>query len=163
MATEKDSYRGTAEKPCRACTDFQSWTKLQKRSLNKENVSNEKKVEVEVEDKPCPLSKDQLGNHTWHFLHTMAAYYPEKPSTEQKAEMKQFFSIFSNFYPCNYCAEDLKNQLKESPPKTDSQKELSQWLCRVHNNINRRLGKKEFDCSKVDERWKTGWKDGSCD
>ncbi|GLH09677.1 Protein of unknown function [Gryllus bimaculatus] len=73
----------------------------------------------------------------------MAAYYPEKPSTEQKAEMKQFFSIFSNFYPCNYCAEDLKNQ--------------------VHNNINRRLGKKEFDCSKVDERWKTGWEDGSCD
>jgi FAD-linked sulfhydryl oxidase len=41
--------------------------------------------------------------------------------------------------------------------------ELSQWLCRIHNEINRRLGKQEFDCSKVDERWRDGWKDGSCD
>ena len=33
----------------------------------------------------------------------------------------------------------------------------------MHNEVNRRIGKKEFDCSKVDERWRDGWKDGSCD
>ena len=33
----------------------------------------------------------------------------------------------------------------------------------MHNEVNRRIGKKEFDCSKVDERWCDGWKDGSCD
>ena len=33
----------------------------------------------------------------------------------------------------------------------------------MHNDVNRRIGKEEFDCSKVDERWLDGWKDGSCD
>ena len=33
----------------------------------------------------------------------------------------------------------------------------------MHNEVNRRIEKEEFDCSKVDERWRYGWKDGSCD
>ena len=33
----------------------------------------------------------------------------------------------------------------------------------MHNEVNRRIGKEEFDCSKVDKRWRDGWKDGSCD
>jgi FAD-linked sulfhydryl oxidase len=33
----------------------------------------------------------------------------------------------------------------------------------MHNEVSRKIGKAEFDCSKVDERWKDGWKDGSCD
>ena len=29
----------------------------------------------------------------------------------------------------------------------------------MHDEVNRRIGKEEFDCSKVDERWRYGWKD----
>ncbi len=54
-------------------------------------------------------------------------------------------------------------RLKDDDPDTTSQEALSQWFCDYHNEVNRRLGKKEFDCSKVFERWKTGWADGSCD
>ena len=57
----------------------------------------------------------------------------------------------------------LSCRLKKNPPLTKNRTELSQWLCRIHNEINKRLGKEEFDCSKVDERWRDGWKDGSCD
>lgn len=53
--------------------------------------------------------------------------------------------------------------LKENPPKTDSQDILSQWLCQLHNKVNRKIHKPEFDCSKVNERWRDGWADGSCD
>lgn len=49
------------------------------------------------------------------------------------------------------------------PPKTNSQNELSQWLCNLHNKINVKIGKEKFDCSKVNERWRDGWADGSCD
>lgn len=48
-------------------------------------------------------------------------------------------------------------------PQVNSRDEFSQWLCRAHNDVNRKLGKPEFDCSKWDERWRTGWKDGRCD
>lgn len=53
--------------------------------------------------------------------------------------------------------------LKDSPPKTESQESLSMWLCELHNNVNERIGKPLFDCSKVFERWRDGWKDGRCD
>lgn len=55
------------------------------------------------------------------------------------------------------------HRLKTNQPDTSSRHALSQWLCYLHNGINVRLGKPEFDCSRVDERWKDGWKDGSCD
>ena len=111
----------------------------------------------------CPLDKDELGSKTWAFLHTMAAYYPEKPTVVQKADMRTFFDVFSKFYPCNTCAEDLQEQLKLTPPRTESQHQLTQWLCSVHNEVNKKLGKPMFDCSLVDQRWRTGWADGSCD
>ena len=53
--------------------------------------------------------------------------------------------------------------LKLEPPDTTSRTNFSQWLCRLHNAVNRKLEKPEFDCRLVDERWKDGWKDGSCD
>lgn len=53
--------------------------------------------------------------------------------------------------------------LKKNSPDTSNQENLSQWFCRLHNRVNKKLGKPEFDCSKVSERWRDGWKDGSCD
>lgn len=76
--------------------------------------------------------------------------------------MKTFFTIFSKIYPCKPCAEDMRRDLEDEPPITTSRHELSQWLCRLHNKVNNKLGKELFDCSTVDERWLHGWKDGSC-
>ncbi|CAL7939417.1 unnamed protein product [Xylocopa violacea] len=156
------------EKPCRACMDFKSWAKSQRKAFESEKESEEKEkksLPVNKNDKRvnCPLDKDELGSRTWSFLHTMAAYYPSKPSEEEKSDMKKFFHIFSKFYPCYVCAEDLQEQLKRTPPQTDSQKQLSQWLCNIHNEVNKKLGKSEFNCELVDQRWKDGWLDGSCD
>ena len=64
-------------------------------------------------------------------------------------------------YVCNSCL--LFARLKVSPPATENRIKFSQWMCNLHNDVNARLGKPIFDCSKVDERWLDGWKDGSCD
>lgn len=55
----------------------------------------------------CPLDKDELGRSTWNLLHTMAATYPDNPSDEQKQNVKSFFNILSQTYPCDVCAKDL--------------------------------------------------------
>lgn len=55
------------------------------------------------------------------------------------------------------------NRIEKEPPRTSSQVDLKLWLCWAHNQVNKKLGKPKFDCSKLDERWKDGWKDGSCD
>ncbi|KAJ8305070.1 hypothetical protein KUTeg_017381 [Tegillarca granosa] len=80
----------------------------------------------------------------------MAAYYPEKPTETEQSDMRSFIHLFLDFIP-----------FKDNTPDTSSQENLSQWFCRLHNSVNKKLGKPEFDCSKVNERWRDGWKDGS--
>ena len=45
---------------------------------------------------------------------------------------------------------------------TSSREALSLWFCEFHNSVNEKLGKEKFECTNVLERWRYGWKDGSC-
>jgi FAD-linked sulfhydryl oxidase len=111
----------------------------------------------------CPPDVEQLGNSAWTLLHTIAASYPDNPSTTQKEDLRGFMRTFSRLYPCWVCAEDFQAYIQKEQTKVGSRAEFGGWLCNAHNEVNRKLGKKEFDCSRWEERWRTGWKDGSCD
>ncbi|XP_018566768.1 FAD-linked sulfhydryl oxidase ALR [Anoplophora glabripennis] len=151
---------------CRQCSSFSDYVKSTKKRVQQEgslNTDDNNNEGMKPRRTDCPLDKDELGNKSWGLLHTMAAKYPETPSREQQCDMLSFFKTFSKFYPCEHCAKDLREELKIDPPKTESQEALSQWLCRLHNKVNIKTGKEIFDCSKVNERWRDGWLDGSCD
>ena len=93
----------------------------------------------------------------------MSVHYPEQPSHAQQKDMLQFVNLFAKLYPCEPCAEDLRKDLDRNPPQVKSGKEFAGWMCGMHNRVNEKLGKPIFDCSKIYERWRDGWKDGSCD
>ena len=38
---------------------------------------------------------DELGRSTWNLLHTMAAYYPDKPNNEEKKNMSDTLTNLS--------------------------------------------------------------------
>ncbi|KPJ02174.1 PREDICTED: FAD-linked sulfhydryl oxidase ALR [Papilio xuthus] len=152
------------DKPCRACNDFKTWSKKQSKTKKETPAPPTNAPAPEPEKrKDCPLDKDELGTSTWGFLHSMASYYPEKPTTSQAKDMDKFFTLFGEFYPCEPCAIDFREDIKAHPPKTKTRDELAKWLCERHNTVNKKLGKPVFDCSKVHERWRDGWPDGSCD
>lgn len=106
-----------------------------------------------------PIDSWQLGNHTWNFLHTMAAKYPQNPSEETKQEMRSFISSFAKFYPCEPCAEDFRDWIKTNEPNVESRNALSFWFCDAHNAVSTKLGKPTFDCKYWMARWKDGWDD----
>ncbi|RUP49274.1 FAD-linked sulfhydryl oxidase ALR [Jimgerdemannia flammicorona] len=179
----------TDGKPCRTCVDWKTWRKLGKDDLKKKSSAtgsestpfptttaadaaaatasssqpgpNTSSPEWRAQN--CPADSETLGRATWTFLHTMAAYYPDTPTPSQEDSMRTFLKGFAQFYPCWYCAEDFRSDTTKNPPAVQSRERLGRWLCERHNEVNRKLGKDEFDCARVLERWRDGPKDGSCD
>lgn len=108
-----------------------------------------------------PPDSAELGRHTWQLLHSIAATYPEKPSSAEQKQMSTFLQIFGNIYPCWYCAEDFRTWMKkpENSPTThlETQDKFGRWLCAAHNAVNKKLEKPEFDCNLWKARWIDGW------
>lgn len=100
--------------------------------------------------------RHELGRSTWTLLHTMAAVYPGIPSAEHKKDVLHFIYLLSKLYPCGDCAQHFQKLLENFPPKVGNHDEFAGWMCQAHNVVNKRLGKPEFDCQRVDERWECG-------
>ena len=100
--------------------------------------------------------KAQLGRSTWTLLHTIAAVYPEEPSEEDQKYHLALLTLLARLYPCAECGEHWRSLLKESPPELGSKFAFNLWLCRLHNKVNLSLGKPEFDCSRLNDRWRCG-------
>ncbi|XP_062213535.1 FAD-linked sulfhydryl oxidase ERV1-like [Phragmites australis] len=124
-----------------------------------------KAMNVQKKDaKAAPLTKEEVGRATWMLLHTIAAQFLDEPTMQQKRHAKELMHIISRLYPCKECADHFKEVLKADPVQARSQAEFSQWLCYVHNVVNRSLGKPIFPCQRVNARWgKLDCPERSCD
>jgi FAD-linked sulfhydryl oxidase len=137
-----------------ACEDTVNALNSALSRLNMKSGGDEKKsVKAKVE---CPPSKSLLGDSSWNLLHSMVAWYPDRPTMEQQTKMKNFMEALAMFYPCSYCAADFQENQKQSPVKTETREDLCIWLCEQHNLVNEKLGKKLFKCDmkSLDERWR---------
>ncbi|TFK26281.1 hypothetical protein FA15DRAFT_667573 [Coprinopsis marcescibilis] len=101
-------------------------------------------------------AKAALGQATWKLMHTMTLRYPEHPTPDERDALKSYFYLTSRLYPCGECAAEFQLLLKKYPPQTSSRRAASLWLCAVHNEVNKRLGKKEFDCAHLDDEYDCG-------
>ncbi len=41
------------------------------------------------------MDKDELGQATWKFLHTLSVNYPDRPSQQEQKDMGNFLHLFS--------------------------------------------------------------------
>ncbi|KAI9801648.1 MAG: hypothetical protein M1833_002330 [Piccolia ochrophora] len=163
-------------KPCRSCTSFASWAAMSKQQPSPSTSSSHSSssrstpptsISTDAPTLPadCPPDVDRLGNHTWTLLHSLSANYPSTPSPSQKSDMAQFLSLFSRLYPCWVCADDFRAWMRApgNEPRLEGRGEFGRWMCEAHNEVNRKLGKEEFDCARWEERWRSGWRDGRCE
>ncbi len=154
---------------CRVCHDFQTWMKKglgSKGGLKVEETApppkKNDKSDPDTRPEDCPPDQVALGRASWPLLHSIPVTYPGKACETRQQFMLEFLESFAKYYPCRPCGKDMTRDLKENPPRTESADELAQWMCEMHNRVNKKLGKPQFDCQLVDQRWKDGWEDGRC-
>ncbi|GLB37838.1 putative sulfhydryl oxidase [Lyophyllum shimeji] len=101
-------------------------------------------------------AKAALGRATWKLMHTMTLRFPENPTPDERSALTSYFHLTSRLYPCGECAAEFQELLKKYPPQTASRRSASLWLCFVHNEVNKRLGKPNFDCAHLDAEYDCG-------
>lgn len=101
-------------------------------------------------------AKAELGRATWKLLHTMTLRFPEEPSEDERNALSSYFHLLSRLYPCGECAQEFQQLLVKFPPQTSSRRAAATWLCHVHNQVNARLQKPEFDCANLDATYDCG-------
>eukprot|EP00826_Nyctotherus_ovalis_P054345 TRINITY_DN7109_c0_g5_i1.p2 TRINITY_DN7109_c0_g5~~TRINITY_DN7109_c0_g5_i1.p2 ORF type:complete len:129 (+),score=46.33 TRINITY_DN7109_c0_g5_i1:132-518(+) len=108
------------------------------------------------EQKHRVFKKRENGRNFWNFMHTLAAYYPAKPTCKQVEHMDFFVKNCADYFLIESTwANTFNKNVREQPPKLDSQESFVMWMCAQHNQINERIGKPLFPCTVKDltERW----------
>ncbi|KAF2753729.1 hypothetical protein EJ05DRAFT_541728 [Pseudovirgaria hyperparasitica] len=181
---------GPDGKPCRTCTSAASWKALTQRAKHSTNTTTSATASTTTNPttaaavasssssahpttsqttpsslSTCPPDVDQLGRSTWTLLHSITGAYPASPSPTLQSETSTFIRTFAKLYPCWVCADDFQAWMRRpgNAPRVSSRDEFGRWMCDAHNAVNEKLGKERFDCARWEERWRTGWRDGSCD
>jgi FAD-linked sulfhydryl oxidase len=98
----------------------------------------------------------ELGNAAWKVLHTMMAKFPDRPTEEDSDALKSYIHLFARLYPCGDCARHFQKILKKFPPQVASRSTAAAWACHVHNEVNKKLKKDLFDCSKIGDFYDCG-------
>ena len=86
------------------------------------------------------MKPEVWGPHAWIFLHSVTFDYPDKPTSEDKKNYKNFFNNLKFVLPCEMCRNHFHDNLKKFP-LTDrilsSRKNLIEWLIDLHNGVNK--------------------------
>jgi len=101
-------------------------------------------------------AKAELGRASWKLFHTMMARFPEKPTEDDSLALKTYVQLFARLYPCGDCASHFQKLLKKYPPQVSGRQAAAGWACFVHNEVNKRLKKEEFDCNKIGDFYDCG-------
>src|SRR6266498_1265891 len=98
-----------------------------------------------------PLDKNEIGNASWKVLHSYAAQYPDSPTVEDKKEFHSLVKSVIRTIPegdCK-CKSHAVEYVQKKPPKMDNRKNLIEWLCVFHNDVNKRSAKPVVDCDEL--------------
>ena len=103
--------------------------------------------------KPLTLTKQEIGRNTWSLLHSIAASYPNEPTEEDKKQITNFIYGLAHLFPCKICGSHLLKMLNKEGVHANSREDLVNYICKIHNIVNKVLEKPVFDCKKAFDFW----------
>ena len=99
------------------------------------------------------------GPAGWLFLHCVSFGYPDDPDSYDeehgyppgttRTRYSRFFTEVGNVLPCRYCRDSYKDFEKDDPilRNNENRSTLVEWLWRIHNKVNQKLGVHYCDAS----------------
>ena len=96
------------------------------------------------------------GPGAWIFLHSITMNYPKEPSDDDKQAYYNLFKNLENVIPCEKCAYNYSMNIQKYPvePALSSRDLLIRWLIKIHNEVNKETGKREYTYDEVIEEYK---------
>ena len=89
------------------------------------------------------------GPPAWLFLHSITFQYPETPTFADKENYRVFFEKIQYVLPCPTCRAHYTENVNRNPIRLNSRKELIEWLIDIHNEVNKKNGKKVLQYDEV--------------
>lgn len=96
--------------------------------------------------------KPAWGSNAWIFLHSVAYNYPDRPTQAIADAHRTFFTSLAHVLPCRWCRDSYGQYMQALPiePALRSRRALCDWLYRIHNMTNAKLGKTGPSLREVD-------------
>ena len=99
------------------------------------------------------------GPHLWFFMHTLSFNYPDKPTVVDKENYSEFFINLTKTLPCDTCKKHYTEFVKKNPINTDSDslksnKQIIEWVLKLHNEVNKRNNKSEWSLDQLNKYYK---------
>lgn len=90
------------------------------------------------------------GPMAWNFLHNIANNFPDNPNHELKETYINFMYNYEYLIPCDICIRHYRDFIKYNKIniKKLNKKYLQEYICNLHNNVNKIKNKKEYTFSK---------------
>lgn len=97
------------------------------------------------------MDPNQWGKYLWKSIHLIALGYPEVPNDVDKNVYSNYYTSLWKILPCFKCSINYKRHLIELPIESylDSKKSLFEWTVKLHNIVNKELGKPEFTVAEA--------------
>lgn len=97
------------------------------------------------------------GPMAWNFLHNLPNCISGKMKTELKEKYINFIYNYEYFIPCKVCIKHYREFIHYNRIniKKLNKRYLQEYICKMHNNINKLHNKKEYtfkECLKVQKR-----------
>jgi len=92
------------------------------------------------------------GRPYWVMMFSSALTYPEHPTLDDQHHYKRFFEELRWVLPCKNCKKHyrrMSTELPINPYLNGGRQAVFAWVLKIHNRVNRRLGKPELTAAQA--------------
>ena len=96
-----------------------------------------------------PLSREDKGRASWTAMHALVGALEDDETTRALApqdlsDVRAYIGVLARLYPCEQCRVHFAAMVERSPPTFTTARGAQLWVAERHNDVNRRLGKREW-------------------